>query len=80
LGWRQCITTTGRKSGMPRRIETSSHLGGCHLGHACRRAWMANLHADRTFTLHPGQAPSHGRPARDGRIVSDETDDGSRSS
>jgi deazaflavin-dependent oxidoreductase (nitroreductase family) len=50
------ITTTGRKSGLPRRIEINfHHLDGEFFitGRPGRkRDWMANLIADPAFTLH----------------------------
>lgn len=50
------ITTTGRRSGLPRRIEINfHHLDGEFFitGRPGRkRDWMANLLADPEFTLH----------------------------
>ena len=51
------ITTTGRQTGLPRRIEIAIH----HLGDRWfisgmpsrrKRAWIANLEADRRLTIH----------------------------
>jgi deazaflavin-dependent oxidoreductase (nitroreductase family) len=51
------ITTTGRRSGQPRRIELVFHnfdgrlyLSG--LPSRRKRAWLANLEADPRFTFH----------------------------
>jgi deazaflavin-dependent oxidoreductase (nitroreductase family) len=51
------ITTTGRKSAQPRRIEIVMHNIGGKLyisGQPSprRRAWLANLDANPKFTLH----------------------------
>lgn len=49
------ITTIGRRSGRPRRIEIWIHDldGRFYLtGSPGRRSWYANLQAQRQFTLH----------------------------
>jgi deazaflavin-dependent oxidoreductase (nitroreductase family) len=51
------ITTTGRKSGEPRRLEIGYHVidGRLYISGMPmprRRAWLANLDADPAFTLH----------------------------
>lgn len=49
------ITTTGRKSGQPRRIEiVFFHVDGrvYITGFPGTRAWVANLKADPRFTFH----------------------------
>jgi deazaflavin-dependent oxidoreductase (nitroreductase family) len=49
------ITTTGRKSGQPRRIETWYHNldGRIYLtGTPGKRDWYANLRANPHFTFH----------------------------
>ncbi|MGI8534765.1 MAG: nitroreductase/quinone reductase family protein, partial [Candidatus Limnocylindrales bacterium] len=49
------ITTTGRKSGQPHRIEiVFFDIGGRKIisGMPGKRGWYANLAADRTLTLH----------------------------
>src|ERR1700694_4638062 len=51
------ITTTGRKSGEPRRLEIVLHNIGGRLyisGQPSRRrrSWLANLEANPNFTLH----------------------------
>jgi len=51
------ITTTGRRSGLPRRIEITFHSFDGHLyisgmpSHRTR-AWLQNLRADPRFTFH----------------------------
>jgi deazaflavin-dependent oxidoreductase (nitroreductase family) len=51
------ITTTGRRSGEPRRIEIAVHSFGGHLyisgmPSPRTRAWMHNLRADPRLTVH----------------------------
>jgi deazaflavin-dependent oxidoreductase (nitroreductase family) len=51
------ITTIGRRTGQPRRIEIVFHVFGSHLyisGMPSRRtrAWIHNLRADPNFTVH----------------------------
>ena len=51
------VTTTGRKSGEARRLEIGYHVidGRLYISDMPmprRRAWLANLDADPTFTLH----------------------------
>jgi deazaflavin-dependent oxidoreductase (nitroreductase family) len=49
------ITTTGRKSGEPRRIEIWFHRVGDRFyitGSPGRRSWYANLLANPAFTFH----------------------------
>ena len=49
------ITTTGRKSGRPHRIEVRLHNVGGRLfitGGAGRRDWYANMRVAPAFTLH----------------------------
>lgn len=51
------ITTTGRKSGRPQRIEIAFHNLGGHLyisgmPRPQRRSWLANLDANPRFTFH----------------------------
>jgi len=49
------ITTTGRRSGKPRRIEIWIHYLDGHLyltGSPGQRDWYANLQAHPHFTLH----------------------------
>jgi len=49
------ITTIGRTSGEPRRIEIWFHIIDQHIyiiGTPGRRDWYANLRADPNFTFH----------------------------
>ena len=49
------ITTTGRRSGRPRRVETWRYLAAGRYwltGSPGRRDWYANLLAQPAFTLH----------------------------
>ncbi|MFI5291544.1 MAG: nitroreductase family deazaflavin-dependent oxidoreductase [Candidatus Limnocylindrales bacterium] len=51
------ITTTGRRTGQPRRIEISLHNIGGHLvisgmPRRAKRAWLLNLEADPAMTVH----------------------------
>ena len=66
------ITTTGRKSGEPRRIEIWFHHldGDLYLtGRPGRpRDWMANLAADPGFTLHLKRGVTADLPATAERI------------
>jgi deazaflavin-dependent oxidoreductase (nitroreductase family) len=81
-GHRIDITTTGRRTGLPRRIEIVFHNIGGRLyitgsPHADRtRAWLLNLAADPRFTFHLVGAVKADLPAR-ARII---TDDGERRS
>jgi deazaflavin-dependent oxidoreductase (nitroreductase family) len=72
------ITTTGRQSGKPRRIEIVFHnIGGriyiSGMPRPERRSWLANLEANPTFTLHLKGGVSADLPAR-ARIITDETE------
>lgn len=61
------ITTVGRSSGLPRRIETWFHRvdGRFYLtGSPGRRDWYANLLAHPTFTFHLKQSASADLPAQ----------------
>ena len=70
------ITTTGRRSGMPRRIEIVFHnfdgqiyISG--LPSRRKRAWIANLEADPRLTLHlKGRRVTADLPAT-ARVISD---------
>lgn len=60
------ITTTGRKSGAPRRIEIWAHRLGDRVlitGSPGRRSWYANLVANPEFTLHLKQGLTADLPA-----------------
>jgi hypothetical protein len=74
-GHRIDITTTGRQSGRPRRIEIVFHnfdgriyISG--LPRRERRSWLANLDADPSFTFHLKGPVQADLPAR-ARIVDD---------
>src|SRR5687768_12919042 len=79
-GHRIDITTTGRKTGKPRRIEIVFHnidgrliITGTPRAER-KRAWLLNLEADPRFTFHikrPGAAAD--LPAR-ARVITDEVD------
>jgi hypothetical protein len=66
------ITTTGRKSGQPRRIEIWFYPADWHTrsGSPGRRFWYANLLADPEFTIHlkdsvQADLPARARPVTD---------------
>jgi deazaflavin-dependent oxidoreductase (nitroreductase family) len=70
------ITTTGRTSGLPRRIEIVFHNFGERIyisGTPSRRkrSWLANLEADPTMTVHLKGAVQADLPAT-ARVVSDD--------
>jgi deazaflavin-dependent oxidoreductase (nitroreductase family) len=73
------ITTTGRTSGLPRRIEIVFHRidGGIWISgmpSARKRSWIANLEADPHLTVHlKGPIAVADLPAT-ARIVDDETE------
>lgn len=61
------ITTTGRSSGLPRRIETWFYRVDDQIyltGSPGRRDWYANLLANPDFTFHLKQSVSADLPAR----------------
>ena len=61
------ITTTGRSSGLPRRIETWFYRVGDQIyltGSPGRRDWYANLLATPDFTFHLKQSVAADLPAR----------------
>lgn len=69
------ITTTGRRTGLPRRIEIFFYraLGRTYLcsGPAPRTSWYANLVAEPGFTFHlkhgvRADLPARARPVTDG--------------
>lgn len=73
------ITTTGRRSGEPRRIEISLHSFGGRLyisgmPSPRTRAWLHNLRADPRMTLHLKQLVQADLPATAREI----TDEGER--
>ena len=74
-GHRIDITTTGRKSGQPRRIELVFHNIGGRIyisgRPGWRRGWIANLHADPRMTFHlKGPIAKADLPAS-GRVITD---------
>jgi hypothetical protein len=74
-GHRIDITTTGRKTGAPRRIELVFHNIGGRIYLSGRpgwpRGWIANLRADPGMTFHlKGPVVVADLPAR-GRVITD---------
>ena len=71
------ITTTGRKSGLPRRIEISFQNLDGHLyilgGQPGPRDWLANLRANPDFTFHLKERVQADLPAR-ARGIDDEAE------
>ena len=72
------ITTTGRKTGEPRRLEIVSHPidGKLYIGgmpFVNRRSWLANLDANPHFTLHVKGPVRADLPAT-ARIITDEAE------
>lgn len=72
------ITTTGRRSGQPRRIEIYVHRlpDGLYISgmpRAKKRAWLANLEADPRLTVHLKAGMRADLPAT-ARVVTDETE------
>lgn len=73
------ITTTGRKSGEPRRIELVSHnidgrliiSGSPFAGR--KRAWLVNLEADPELTFHLKGSTSADLPAT-ARVITDDAE------
>ena len=75
------ITTTGRQTGQPRRIEIVSHAldGRTYISgmpSPRKRAWIANLEADPHLTFHLKGRGMAGTPVADlpgtARIITDE--------
>jgi deazaflavin-dependent oxidoreductase (nitroreductase family) len=67
------ITTTGRRSGLPRRIEIWYFVvdGRVYLtGTPGPRDWLANLAADQRLTFHVKEGARADLPAH-GRIIGD---------
>jgi deazaflavin-dependent oxidoreductase (nitroreductase family) len=72
------ITTTGRRSGQPRRIEIVFHNidGRIYLSgmpSRRRRSWLANLEAHPRFTFHLKGAVRADLPAT-ARVINDEAE------
>lgn len=66
------ITTTGRKSGEPRRIEIWFHRSGGKTyitGLPGKRNWFANVQQNPEFTFHLKQSVQADLPARATPIV-----------
>jgi deazaflavin-dependent oxidoreductase (nitroreductase family) len=78
-GQRIDITTTGRRSGQPRRIEIVFHNFGGRLyitgqpSAERTRAWLLNLEADPHFTFHLKETRAADLPAT-ARVITDETE------
>jgi deazaflavin-dependent oxidoreductase (nitroreductase family) len=69
------ITTTGRSSGLPRRIETWFYREDDQIyltGSPGRRDWYANLLANPDFTFHLKQSVVADLPARAAPITDPE--------
>jgi deazaflavin-dependent oxidoreductase (nitroreductase family) len=71
------ITTTGRRSGKPRRVELVFHNFGGRIFISGMpgfpRAWLANLHAHPEFTFHLKGAVAADLPAR-ARVITDQVE------
>jgi len=72
------ITTTGRRTGQPRRIEIVFHriedrLWISGMPSPRKRAWLANLEADPRLTFHLKRGVSADLPAT-ARVVTDEAE------
>ncbi len=70
------MTTTGRKSGEPHRIEIGFHSIDAHIyisGLPGTRDWYANLLADPQFTFHLKQSTFADLPARALAITEEST-------
>ena len=68
------ITTTGRQSGEPRRLEIVLHSHGGRFFISGKpgwaRSWIANLAADPNMTVHLKRGITADVPAR-GRVITD---------
>jgi deazaflavin-dependent oxidoreductase (nitroreductase family) len=72
------ITTTGRRSGEPRRIEIVFHnIGGriyiSGIPYPGKRGWLQNLEADPHFTFHLKGKTRADLPAT-ARVIDDESE------
>jgi deazaflavin-dependent oxidoreductase (nitroreductase family) len=71
------ITTTGRQTGQPRRIEIVFHVIGGRIyisgqpNPARPRSWLSNLEANPHFTFHLKSAVTADLPAT-ARVITDE--------
>ena len=73
------ITTTGRKSHEPRRIEIVFHNIDGRLiitgsPSPRKRAWLANLEADPHLTFHLKRGPGQADLPATARVITDETE------
>lgn len=73
------ITTTGRRTGEPRRIEIAFHriderLWISGMPHPSRRSWIANLDADPHLTVHVKAPGAMADLPATARIVDDPTE------
>src|SRR3954468_1233066 len=72
------ITTTGRRTGLPRRIELVDHVidGRIYISGMPRqrkRGWIANLESDPRLTIHLKRPIAADIPAR-ARVITDEAE------
>lgn len=70
------ITTIGRLTGQPRRIELVFHNVDGHVvisGHPGRRGWLANLRANPRFTFHLKREVTADLPAS-ARVITDQAE------
>jgi len=73
------ITTTGKRTGRPRRIEIVYHViaGRIYISGipraGRRRSWLANLEANPEFTFHLKRGVTADLPAT-ARVITDETE------
>ena len=73
------ITTTGARTGLPRRIEIVFHVidGRIYISGMPRadrkRSWLANLEADPAFTFHLKHGVTADLPAT-ARVITDEAE------
>ena len=73
------ITTTGRKSGEPRRLEIVFHnidgrliISGSPSPR--KRAWLANLEADPHLTFHLKRGPAQADLPATARVITDDAE------
>lgn len=70
------ITTTGRQTGQPRRLETWIYRASGTLyltGRPGRRSWLANIAANPALTVHLKTSATADLPAT-GRVLHDEAE------
>ena len=78
-GHRIEITTTGRRTGQPRRIEIVCHNFGGRLfisgmPSSRKRSWIANLEANPRFTFHLKGPGATADLAATARVITDEAE------